>query len=208
MFNKEIKTEIKGDGNIVIEGISNSTIIVNPNNAKELRDFLISFQEELAKLPTEILNKLKTDENDIKVDVKGIKMHLSLAHLFPNMGMRGRSIAYSVTITNFEKIHRYFKQPYFKLSKPFKLGDMEPQDTFYILQNEISKVSYPKRLEFGEQMSDTFKFEAAQLEIFNQINDGEQYLQAFAMTTLGELFSSNKYLVSELITEYTEFMGG
>jgi len=208
MFNNEIKTEINGDGNIVIEGISNSTITINPNNSEELRNFLISFQDKLATLPAEILNKMKTNENDIELDVKGIKMFLGLSFMFPDMRMEGRQAAYSLTITNFEKIHRYLKTPYFKLSKPFKIGVMEPQDTFYLMPHDISKIQYPNRLEFGEQMSDTFQFKQAQLQIFEQLTEGEQYIQAFANTTLGELFTSNKYLISELLTKYEEFMKG
>jgi hypothetical protein len=207
MLSKDIKTRIEGNGNILIEGISNSTITINPENGDEIREFLLKFQEDLSQLPTEILNILKTDEEDIKLDVKGVKMFLGLSYLVSNFNMAQRDVAYSLTITNFERTTRFFKRPYFKTSKAIKISDdIGPQDTFYLIPSDFSSVKYPKRLEFGEQLTDSFQFMRAQLQLFEQIGDDEQYIQAFILTTFGELFSSNKYYIKELTEKYTQFM--
>jgi len=209
MSSKDIKTRIEGNGNILIEGISNSTITINPENSAEIREFLQKFQEDLSHLPTEILNILKTDVDNIKLDVKGVKMFLGLSYLASTFGMAHRDVAYSLTITNFERTTRFFKRPYFKSSKAIRISDsIEPQDTFYFVPSEFSNVNYPKRLEFDEQLTDSFQFKEPQLHLFEQIDDGDgdQYIQAFILTTFGELFSSNKYYIKELTEKYREFM--
>ena len=202
-----IKANIEGNGNIVIQGISDSTITLDPGNYAEVRTFLINFQDQISSLPIAVLNMLKTEDHPFGEEIKGIKINLSLGAVIPELRPERRTATFKVYITNLEKIHRYCQVPYFKVSKPviFSKGT-PPHDTFVLFQNEHSKTIFPRRLEFGEQVISDFDIVHGQFEFYNQLDDQESYIQAFVATTLGELYSSNQYLISKFIKEYKAFM--
>lgn len=59
---KITKAEFDGDGNVVVQDISDSTITINLNNPDEVVDFLNRISEKINELPSEIakaLNKAK-----------------------------------------------------------------------------------------------------------------------------------------------------
>ena len=208
MLDKHIKAEVQGNGNITIQGVEGSTITINPSNTEEVIAFLIKFQDIISSLPTKILNMLKTNESSFDEKVKGVKIHLSMGLILPELNPEERDATLKVYITNLEKIHRYCHQPYFKLSKPVKFSKgSAPHDTFVLFQNEYSKIQFPKRLEFGQQLIADFQLVKNQFILYEQLDDGESYIQAFCSTTLGELYSSNKYIISKFIKDYNQFMG-
>jgi len=207
MLDKHIEAEVQGNGNITIQGVEGSTITINPSNTKEVTEFLTKFEDIISSLPTKILNMLKTDESSFEKDVNGVKIHLSMGLVIPELAPEKRDATFKVYVTNLEKIHRYCNQPYFKLSKAVEFSEgTKPHDTFMLFQNDYSDVKFPKRLEFGEQCVADFQIVKNQFKFYKQLDDEESYIQAFCTTTLGELYSSNKYIVSKFIKDYDGFM--
>lgn len=207
MLDKNIEAQVTGEGNITIQGIEGSTITINPDNSKEVREFLTNFESIVSELPTKILNMLKTDEKSFDKDVKGVKIHLSMGFTIPELAPDRRDATFKIYITNLERIHRYCHKPYFKFSKPVEfLAGSTPNDTFSLFQDQNSNIKFPIRLEFGEQVVADFMIVKPQFKYYNQLDDNDSYIQAFCSTTLGELYSSNKYLISDFIKNYDEFM--
>lgn len=207
MLDKKITAEIEGDNNLVIQGIKDSAITVNLNDNDEVRKLLMDFQEQIAQLPTNILDMLKTEEGVIDETLKGIRLHLSMGLVIPELRPDLRETTFKVAITNFIKTHRFCHQPYFKLSKPVVfMPGTEPADTFTILPHKYSQAEFPSKLEYGQHINADFGVVKNQIEVYRTLDDGESYIQAFCNTTLGELFSSNKYLITDYLKSYDEFM--
>lgn len=144
------KAEIDGNGNVLIQDSDNSEITINMNNPEEIRKFLIDFQQKLSSLPKKILELMENkNTNEIQID-SGANVYLSLAFLIEPGAITG--ISFGVTITNLTKENRFFNAPFFKLSVPFE----ENFDTF-AMTDTIHKVIFPKKLEYGEVVSEAYK---------------------------------------------------
>ncbi len=94
--------------------------------------------------------------------------------------------ALGVTITNIEKEHRYFNEPYFQLSQPFEGG----ADTFYLVE-KLRPVAFPVKLEYGEVASADYKLMANTLEMMWNKLPEDATVQAIVTTTVGERYKSN-----------------
>lgn len=102
-------------------------------------------------------------------------------------------VSLGVTITNIEKEHRYFNQPYFKLSQAFDGG----VDAFYGTKM-LRSIQFPVKLEYGEVVSVYYELVQKSLEaIWNKLPE-DATVQAILTTTVGEKYKSNLVPVSDI----------
>ena len=188
------KAEIDGDGNVLIQDADNSEITINMNNPEEIRKFFIDFQEKLHSLPTQILDLMEEkNTNEVELAV-GANVYLSLNYLIVPGDVDG--IAFGITITSLTKENRFFNSPFFKVSVPFEAG----ADTF-MMTDTMKNVEFPKKLEYGEVVSQTYRIRPQNQQIYEKILgiDPEATIEAIVTTTIGEIYKSNKYSVAKLM---------
>ena len=192
------KAEVKGDGNVVIQDADNSEITINTNNPEEIRKFFIDFQNKLSEIPKEILDMMESkNPNDVAIEI-GANVYLSLnLEIIPGHDITG--ISFGVTITNLTKENRFFNAPFFKLSVPFE-GNL---DTF-ALTDKVYNIQFPKKLEYGEVVSEAYSIRAGSKEMYEKAlaKDPEATLQVTVGTTIGEIYKSNEYKLSELLSKF------
>jgi hypothetical protein len=111
-------------------------------------------------------------------------------------GVIGASLG--VTITNINKEHRYFNEPYFQLSEPFDKG----ADTFYLV-DKLRPATFPAKLEFGEVVTVDYKLEPRSIEFMWNKLSKDATVQAIVTTTIGERFKSNLVKVESVISSMT-----
>ena len=201
MLNKNNNSKIDGDGNIVVQNVTGSAITINPNNSDELKNFLIDFNKKLADLPLDVTNLI--EEKSKKMDKefeKGANLYLTVLGEFN--GLEGVRVSFGTTITNLTREIRYFNQPYFKVFPKFEIEEGIKHDTFLMKQRENSQVKYPYRLEFGQTVDSAYPIVPGGYQMFLENESEEAYIQAFVTTTIGEIYSSRKYMISKLISEY------
>lgn len=198
-----ITTNVTGNGNITINGISNSTVTVNPNDSNEVSKFLKDFNDKLDSLPIEILEQLKAkQESD---NTKGSKVDIDIGIVLPVYNPAQRKVTLKVSITNMNREQRFYNAPYFKLSDKVEfIKGASKQDTFLLFP--ISDIPTPLKLEYGERITIDFDVPPQQLEYYKQLDNGKDFIQVFVPTTLGELHSSNKLIITEFIKSYKDFM--
>ena len=191
------KVEVRGDGNIVIQHADNSEIVINLENPKEIRDFLINFQQSLSNLPKEIIELMESKNTNEVLIEKGANVYLSLNYLINPGEVSGISLG--VTITNLTKENRFFNAPFFKLSRPFE----KDFDTFS-MTDTISKISFPKKLEYGEVVSESYYVRLGMREIYDKVLalDENATIQAIITTTIGEIYKSNEYSVQKIVDNF------
>ena len=194
------KAEIDGNGNVVIQEADNSVITINMNSPEEIRNFFIDFQASLSQIPKQILELMESkNSNDIEVD-KGASIYLSLNFLFGTGGFSGISgISFGVTITNLTKENRFFNAPFFKLSIPFE-GNA---DTF-AMTDTMNHIVFPKKLEYGEVVSENYQIRPQSKDIYDKLKaqDENATIQVIVSTTIGEIYKSNEYKVSQLLENF------
>lgn len=191
------KAEIDGNGNVVIQDSDNSEITINMNNPEEIRKFFIDFQQQLKSIPKTIIELMESkNTNEIQID-SGANVYLSLNFLMTPGIVTG--ISFGVTITNLTKENRFFNAPFFKLSIPFE-GNL---DTF-AMTDTISKISFPKKLEYGEVVSEGYLIRLNSKEIYDKVIaiDKDATIQVITSTTIGEIYKSNEYKVSQLLENF------
>ena len=128
------------------------------------------------------------------------KVYLSQDILFetywgrPNGNIDG--IAISVLITNTAREVRYFNQPSFKVSVP-----IEGKSDSFLMFNTIVPVQFPAKLEFGQQVSVSYKLVRGNMEMFSEMLDidSNATIKAIVTTSLGEISESEEYKVSEIV---------
>ncbi len=190
------KAKVNGDGNIVIQDVDKSTITINMNDPKEIRKFFIDFQQKIDLLPRKIL-ELMIEKNgaDIKIE-KGANIYLGLNFMMDPIRRTKSGISFSVTITNLTKENRFFREPFFKSSVPINMGT----DTF-VLTERINKIVFPKKLEYGEVISEVYLIKPESKQMYEEMLriDENATIQVIASTTIGEVYQSNEYKVSQLL---------
>ena len=187
------KSSIDGNWNIVIQDSNNSTITINTDNPQEIRKFLIEFQNQLQYLPREILELMESKKTN-KIDIDN-DANIYLSFNLLTSGYGDMDYAIGVTITNLTKEIRFSNSPFFKTSETID-HDM---DTF-IMTETIQKAVFPKRLEYGEVVSESYRIKSGVFEILDKVlaKDEDAFLQAISTTTLGEVYKSNKYSIKKL----------
>jgi len=193
------KATVDGNGNIVIQGNDQTEITINADNPEEIRKFLIDFQNQLNKLPTKILKLMESkNPNDVEIE-KGANIYFALNIGVSMMGGGIQGISFGVTITNLTKENRYFNSPFFKFSTEYEEG----LDTFMLL-NRSNNISFPKKLEYGEVVTEDYPVQMKAKEVFEKVfnKDKDATLKVVANTTLGEVYNSNEYNVKRIIEHF------
>ena len=186
--------KIEGNGNIVIQKVDGSTITINPLVPEEVRMAFIEHQKLIADLPHNILSLLM-EKNSAEPPVIGAKVYLGLDFLLTDLGVTGVSL--TVQITNLTKEIRFFNSPFFKLSIPIE-GTV---DTF-IMTNVIGEqIKFPRKMEYGEVISQSYIINPANVNMFKGLLERrlDVVLTAYVSTTLGEVYESNKYPISDIV---------
>jgi hypothetical protein len=106
-------------------------------------------------------------------------------------GVQGVMIG--VTVTNTLNEHRYFNQPYFKISQPI----IGTADTFQLF-DPITQINFPKRMEYGEQYQVMYNLKKGFLNEVERFVGQNVNLTAYVTTTVGERFPSNSMNVDDL----------
>lgn len=186
--------KIEGNGNIVIQKVDGSTITINPLIPEEVRMAFIEHQKLIADLPHNILSLLM-EKNTAEPPVIGAKVYLGLDFLLTDMGVTGVSL--TVQVTNLTKEIRFFNSPFFKLSIPIE----GTADTF-IMTNVIGdQIKFPRKMEYGEVVSQSYILNPANISMFKGLLERrlDVVLTAYVSTTLGEVYESNKYPISDIV---------
>ncbi|WP_409965972.1 hypothetical protein PIECOFPK_02366 [Mycovorax composti] len=192
------KSHIDGHGNVVIQDADNSTITINLSDTEQVRKFFIDFQNKLSELPREILTELQK-HNNLESEMKvGANIYLTVIAEFADFG--NNAVLWGVTITNLTKEHRYFNQPYFKVSPKFELELGLEHDTFMMFPKE--QLKFPVRLEYGEVLSLTFEVNPKQFALFEKNATDDAFLTCYCGTTVGELYNSNEYKLNKFVKDY------
>lgn len=192
----ENKAHIDGNGNIVIQGVDGATIVINPDNSKELRQLIMDFGSSLTDLPKEIL-KMIQEHQDVNSEVEnGANMYLTV---LAEMHMSGyKRLKFGLTITNLTKENRYFGQPFFKIYPKFEFSEGFEHDTFIMIPEADN--NFPKKLEYGEQVLYSYEIKDGAYDMYQSIldKDDSANIQAFSNTTVGELYESNQFSIKKL----------
>ena len=129
-------------------------------------------------------------------------VYLSFYHVFETYnymysGKRGLQIR--VTVTNSSKEHRYFQEPFFKMSRPFD-GNA---DAFSIL-TVIDTNSYPVKLEFGQQFTASYRVDSKIAKVFIRLlsEDPSLSIKAVVNTTLGEVAESESFALERMKSDF------
>ncbi len=128
------------------------------------------------------------------------KVYLSQNILFETFWGRQNGsingIAIGVQITNINKEVRYFNQPTFNVSVP-----IEGKADSFLMLNSVVPVHFPVKLEFGQQVSVSYKLVPGNIEMFARMvdNDPNATIKAIVTTSLGEKIESEDYKLSEIV---------
>lgn len=205
MLDKEeiISAKVTGDGNIVILNSDNTTITIDTNNIIELRKQISNLQMNLNALNPEILQVMQHKIKDAGVDnlpIVDANIYFSI-----DLVMNGvsRGIGFSITITNLTKEHRYFNQPSFNLSHPYKGADS------FVLFTAIEKnISFPVRLEYGQPVTVHYTLEYSQIIFFKELmkDNADVSLAVVSTTTVGEIYRSNEHAIKQILDSYSKYV--
>lgn len=107
-------------------------------------------------------------------------------------------LKFGLTITNLTKENRYFNQPFFKVNPKFDIKNGGQHDTFIMIPENFN--SFPKKLEYGEPLFVTYEIKEGAYKMYQDIlnKNNDTYIQAFANTTVGELYESDRFLIKKL----------
>jgi hypothetical protein len=191
------QAQVDGSGNIIIQGIDGSTIIINPNNSDQIRKLVMDLGTKLSELPTEILSMIEKKQ-DISATINaGANIYLTiLTELHQNRSYN--RLKFGLTITNLTKENRYFNQPFFKVTPMATLEKGVEHDTFIMIPEEGN--IFPRRLEYGEPLSVRYEIKPGAYQMYQTVVDKDKdgFIQVFTNTTVGELYESNKLTIKSL----------
>lgn len=206
MLDKEeiISAQVTGDGNIVIQNSDNTTVTIDTKNIVELRKQISNFQEKLNTLNPEILKVMQQTIKAAGLDelpIVDANIYFSIGLLMDGITRR---LGFSITITNLTKEHRYFSQPSFNLSHPFKGADS------FILTTLIGKqIDFPIRLEYGQPVTVHYTIGERQISFLREIlsQNEDASIAVVSSTTVGEIYRSNEHTIKHIISSYADFVG-
>ena len=167
-----------------IEGIRPTLGYINLQNLspEKFAELIIKKLEKEVVVP--VTEREQDNEGKVYLSVKAL---ISEFH-----GFFGTAIG--VTITNTIKDYRYFNEPYFKLTKPFR----DQADALYFTEKLIP-VQFPAKLEYGQVINVDYNIKPRALkDIWEKLPPNTQ-LYAIVTTTVGEKFKSNFINVSEIV---------
>lgn len=199
-----ISSQVTGDGNIIIQNSDNTTVTIDTKNIVELRKQISNLQEKLNTLDPEILQVMQQTIKAAGLD----ELPIVDANIYFSIGllMNGttRRLGISITITNLTKEHRYFSQPSFNLSHPFKGANS------FILTTSIGKdIEFPIRLEYGQPVTVHYTIGERQISFLREIlsQNEDASIAIVSSTTVGELYRSNEHTIKHIISSYADYIG-
>lgn len=206
MLDKEeiISAQVTGDGNIIIQNSDNTTVTIDTKNIVELRKQISNLQEKLNTLDPEILQVMQQTIKAAGLDelpIVDANIYFSIGLLMDGITRR---LGFSITITNLTKEHRYFSQPSFNLSHPFKGADS------FILTTSIGKnIDFPIRLEYGQPVTVHYSIGEGQISFLREIlsQNEDASIAVVSSTTVGEIYRSNEHTIKHIISSYADFVG-
>jgi hypothetical protein len=156
--------------------------------------------EQFASL---IIKKLKKEQvtpvTELAQKDEG-KVYLSVNMLFSEFqGLFG--LAIGVQITNVIKEHRYFNEPFFRLTKPFE----NKSDSLYFFE-KVQEVRFPNKLEYGAVVSVNYNIKPLSLDKIWSKLPPDTEIYAIVTTTVGEKYTSNKVKVEEVVKGLSEIV--
>jgi len=68
----------------------------------------------------------------------------------------------------------------------------------------MRNIVFPKKLEYGEVITEDYKIRAQSIEIYKKLvaKDEHATIQVIVSTTIGEIYKSNEYKVSQLLENF------
>ena len=137
-------------------------------------------------------------ENNAKEPpIIGANVYLGLNFIVAEYGFGGVSIF--VQITNLTKEIRFYNKPFFKVSVPNKKN----VDTFMMTNVIGSAKDFPRKMEYGEVVSENYLLVPGNIKMFEELLDKspDVTLTAYVSTTLGEVYKSEPYPVCDIVKQ-------
>ena len=200
-----VSAQVNGDGNIVIQNSDNTTITIDINNIVGLRKQISNLREQLNKLNPEIIKVMQQKIKDAGIEelpMIDANIYFSIDLIADGIG--GRGIGFSITITNLTKEHRYFTQPSFNLSHPYKGADS------FVLTSYIDEgIKFPFRLEYGQPVTVSYTIIPGQIAFFREVlsQNEDASIAVVSSTTVGEIYRSNEHTIKEILSSYAKILG-
>ena len=198
-----VSAHITGDGNIVVQNSDNTTITIDTKNIVELRKQISNLQEQLNLFNPEILQVMQQKVKDAGIEV----LPVIDANIYFGIGifMDGitRCLGFSITITNLTKEHRYFSQPSFNLSHPYRGAD-----SFLLTTSIGEEHKFPIRLEYGQPVTVHYTIGEGQIDFFKELQSQNEdvSLAVVSSTTVGEIYRSNEHTIKHILSSYSEIV--
>lgn len=202
--NEVVSAQVTGDGNIVIQNSDNTTITIDTKNIVELRKQISNLQEQLNTFNPEILQMMQQkvkDAGTVNLPEIDANIYFGIGIFLDGMTRR---IGFSITITNLTKEHRYFSQPSFNLSHPFKGADS------FVLTTTIDEgIKFPFRLEYGQPVTVHYPLDQPQIAFLQEVlsQNEDVSLAVVSSTTVGEIYRSNEHPIKHIIESYLRIVG-
>lgn len=183
--------------------------ILHGRNGDDMRDDT-KYIETLKEIVNSIANEqplpeiLKASQiSIIQPEVPALNVNFSVNILYETQFNvptgRVLGIAFGVTVTNVSLETKYVSSPFFKLSVPIE----KSADTFTML-NVVNPMSFPAKLERGQQFSISYKLVPGNVEMFSNLlaKDSSVTVQAIVTTTLGDVAKSEPYPIANLVKDF------
>ena len=199
-----VSAQVTGDGNIVVQNSDNTTITIDTKNIVELRKQISNLQEQLNSFNPEILQMMqKTIKDAGTANLPEIDANIYFGIGLFMDGM-SRRMGFSITITNMTKEHRYFSQPSFNLSHPFKGAD-----SFLLITSIGEEIKFPIRLEYGQPVTVHYPLDQRQILFLQEVmsQNEEASIAVVSSTTVGEIYRSNEHTIKHIIDSYIRIVG-
>ena len=137
------------------------------------------------------------ESNAKEPPIIGANIYLGLSFIAGEFGLGGVSI--SVQITNLTKEIRFYNKPFFKVSVPIDKN----ADTFMMTNVIGEAINFPKKMEYGEVVSEYYRLVPGNIQMFEELLDKspDATITAYASTTLGEVYKSEPYSICDIVKQ-------
>ena len=180
----------------ILQGRKGDDISDDAKYSEVLKSIAESLENE-QPVPSALVGKpVHYEENKKSVGRVDFSVNVMFTTYFGKPTGNIEGVALGVEVTNMTKEVRYFNQPLFKLSIPISGS----ADSFTML-NMVQPMSFPVRLDFGQQYFVSYKLVPGNMEMFQSIidRDPNATITVMVSTSLGEKSESEPFLLSELV---------
>ena len=169
----------------------------NDDNYEEKLQIVVDSILNEKPLPAALTNgSLKEQLNNTLVANVDLSQGVLFETYFGKPTGKIEGVALTIEVTNRRNEIRYFNQPMFQTSIPIK----GTADSFTML-NAIYPISFPVKLEFGQQYSIAYKLVPANIKMFASLleKDNKATIKAIVTTTLNEKCESEPLDITEIV---------